>query len=69
MTSKLEEKAGRAAGVGGGIGGGVDVPVTVVALERLRAGVFAVVPRQFVAPGESPLAAFPRALVRLLTCR
>lgn len=52
-------------------GGGVyfDRPVTVVALKRLSAGVFAVVPRQLVAPGESPLAAFPRALVRLLTCR
>jgi len=45
----------------------VDRPVTVVALKRLGAGVFAVVPRQLVAPGESPLAALPRALVRLLT--
>lgn len=44
-----------------------DRPVTVVALKRLGAGVFAVVPRQLVAPGESPLAALPRALVRLLT--
>lgn len=44
-----------------------DRPVTVVALKRLSTGVFAVVPRQLVAPGESPLAAFPRALVRLLT--
>lgn len=39
----------------------------MVALKRLGAGVFAVVPRQLVAPGESPLAALPRALVRLLT--
>lgn len=45
-----------------------DRPVTVVALKRFSAGVFAVVPRQLVAPGESPFAAFPRALVRLLTC-
>lgn len=44
-----------------------DRPVTVVALKRLGAGVFAVVPRQLVTPGESPLAALPRALVRLLT--
>lgn len=45
-----------------------ETPVTVVALKRLGAGVFAVVPRQLVAPGESPLTALPRALVRLLTC-
>lgn len=44
-----------------------DRPVAVVALKRFGAGVFAVVPRQLVAPGESPLAALPRALVRLLT--
>lgn len=44
-----------------------DRPVTVVALKRLGAGVLAVVPSQLVAPGESPLAALPRALVRLLT--
>lgn len=42
-------------------------PVTVVALEGLGASVFPVVPRQLVAPGESPLAALPRALVGLLT--
>lgn len=36
-----------------------DRPVTVVALKRLGTGVFAVVPRQLVAPGESPLAALP----------
>lgn len=41
-------------------------PVTVVALEGLGASVFPVVPRQLVAPGESPLAALPRALVGLL---
>lgn len=44
-----------------------DRPVTVVALKRLGASVFAVVPRQLVAPGKSPLAALPRALIRLLT--
>lgn len=44
-----------------------DRPVTVVALKRLGAGVFAVVPCQLVAPGKSPLASLPRALVRLLT--
>lgn len=44
-----------------------DRPVTVVALKRLGASVFAVVPCQLVAPGKSPLATLPRALVRLLT--
>ena len=41
------------------------VPVTVVALEGLGSGVFAVVSGQLVAPGEAPLAAVPGALVGL----
>lgn len=38
----------------------------VRALERLRAGVLAVVAGQLVGAGEAPLAAVPRARVRLL---
>lgn len=37
------------------------------ALERLGARVLPVVPREFVGPGEPPLAAFPGTLVRFLT--
>lgn len=36
-----------------------ETPVAVIALERLCAGVFAVMPRQLIAPCETPLAAFP----------
>ena len=46
-----------------------EAPVAVLALEGLEAGVLAVVPRQLVGPREPPLAAVPRATVRLLTCR
>lgn len=45
------------------------LPVAVVTLEGLGAGVLAVVPSQLVAAGKAPLAAFPGAFVRLLTCR
>ena len=41
-------------------------PGTKFTLERLLTRVLAVVPRQLVRPGELPLAALPRALVRLL---
>ena len=43
-------------------------PGTEFTLERLLTRVLAVVPRQLVRPGELPLAALPRALVRLLPC-
>lgn len=43
------------------------LPVAVGTLEGLGPGVFAVVPRQLVAPGETPLTALPGALVRFLT--
>lgn len=42
--------------------------LTKMALERLLARVFAIVPRQLVRSCEFPRAAFPRALVRLLAC-
>lgn len=43
-----------------------EASVAVPTLERLRAGVLAVMARQFVRARESPLAALPAALVRLL---
>ena len=46
-----------------------EAPVAVLALEGLEASVLAVVPCQLVGPCEPPLAAVPRATVRLLTCR
>ena len=42
-------------------------PRAEVTLERLEARVLSVVPGQFVRPSILPLAALPRALVRLLT--
>ena len=45
-----------------------EASVAVPALERLRAGVLAVVARQLVGTRESPLATLPAALVRLLSC-
>lgn len=39
------------------------------ALEGFGAGVLPVVTRQLVRTGEAPVAAVPRAPVRLLTCR
>lgn len=36
------------------------------AFERLRARVFAVMPRQFIGPGEAPVAPLPAASVWLL---
>lgn len=38
------------------------------ALEGFGSGVFPVVSGQLVRPGEAPVAALPRALVRLLPC-
>ena len=52
----------------GEVVGAREAALAVDAFERLGAGVFAVVARQFVAAREPPLAALPRALVRLLTC-
>lgn len=43
-----------------------EASVAVPALERFRAGVLAVVARQFVGAREPPLAALPATLVRLL---
>ena len=43
------------------------LPVAVVTLEGLCPGVFAVVPCQFVTPGETPLTTLPGTLVGLLT--
>ena len=45
-----------------------EAALTNLAGERLVAGVLAVVAGQFVASGEAPVAAFERALVRLLSC-
>ena len=45
-----------------------EAALTAVTLERLGARVFAVVPGQLVGAGEPPLAALPRAPVRLLAC-
>lgn len=50
------------------IGAG-ETPVAVAAFERLGASVFPVVTGQLVRPREPPLAALPRALVRLLACK
>ena len=44
-----------------------EAPVALAALEGLDAGVLAQVPGQLVRPREPPLAALPRAPVRLLT--
>lgn len=43
-------------------------PVAVVAFKGLCTCVFPVVPCELVASCKTPLASFPRALVRLLTC-
>lgn len=43
-----------------------EASVAMPALERLRAGVLAVMARQFVRTRESPFAALPAALVWLL---
>lgn len=48
------------------IGSG-ETSLAVATLERFGACVFPVMPRKFVASGESPLAALPGAFVRLLT--
>ena len=45
-----------------------EAAVAELALERLGARVLPVVTRQLIRPGEAPLAARPRALVRLLAC-
>lgn len=45
----------------------VCLPVAVVALEWLRSGVFAVVSCQLITSGKTPFAAFPWALIGLLT--
>ena len=50
------------------IGAGEAAPA-VVALEGLGSRVFPKVAGEFVGSGEPPLTAFPRTLVRLLTCR
>lgn len=44
-----------------------EASVAMPALERLRAGVLAVMARQFVRTRKSPLATLPAALVRLLS--
>lgn len=44
-----------------------EAALAVAAAERLRAGVLAVVSRQLVGPGEPPVAALPRAFVRLFS--
>jgi hypothetical protein len=44
-----------------------EATVAVPALEGLGSGVFAIVAREFVRAGESPLAALPAALVRLFS--
>ena len=44
-----------------------ELPRAEMALERLGAGVFPVMPRQLVRPRKLPAAAVPRALVGLLT--
>ena len=44
-------------------------PLAQVTLERTVARVLAEVTREFVGAGELPAAAFPAAVVRLLTCR
>ena len=46
-----------------------EAPVAVAALERLGAGVLAVVAGQLVAPRKPPLTPLPRTPVRLLTCK
>lgn len=48
---------------------GAALPVTMVAFKGLCTRVLSVMPRELVAPCKTPLAPFPRALVRLLTCR
>lgn len=45
------------------------LPVTMVAFKGLCTRVLSVMPCELVAPCKTPLAPFPRALVRLLTCR
>lgn len=45
-----------------------ETPVAVVTLKGLCTRVFPVVPRELIAPCKTPLASFPWALVRLLTC-
>ena len=54
--------------VEGEVVGAREAAIAVHALERLGARVLAVVARQLVGAREPPLAALPRALVRLLTC-
>lgn len=51
----------------GQVVGAAEAPVAVAALERLGARVLAIVAGQLVAACEPPLAALPRALVRLFT--
>lgn len=48
---------------------GAALPVTMVAFKGLCTRVLSVMPRELVAACKTPLAPFPRALVRLLTCR
>lgn len=45
-----------------------ETPVAVVAFKGLCTCVFPVVPCELIAPCKTPLASFPGALVRLLTC-
>lgn len=45
-----------------------EASVAMPTFERLRAGVLAVMARQFVRTRKSPFAALPAALVRLLPC-
>lgn len=47
----------------------VSLPVAVVAFKGLCTCVFPVVPRKFIASCKTPLTPFPRALIRLLTCK
>lgn len=46
-----------------------EAAVAMIALERFRTCVFPVMTGQLVRPCEPPLAALPRTLVRLLTCK
>lgn len=55
-------------GVEGQVVGSGEPAAALLAPEGFGARVLAVVSRQLVRPGEAPLAALPRALVRLFTC-
>lgn len=54
--------------VEGQVIGAGEAPVADGALEGLGPRVLPIVARQFIRAGEPPVAAFPRALVGLLTC-